>query len=136
MAEPRTATLTGTVSWSGGELFDGFVLIGLAQPSNSEGDYTVTLDAAAMRQRIPIWTKIKIKDGVFDTAAKLYWNADIEPPNTKYAAYFYANPRKRVAPLSPSTPSLFTVASTEYAITVPTLTDPVASVSAPVPNDA
>lgn len=135
MAEPRTAKLIGLCQWDNGENFDGFVLIGLAKPSNAEGDYTVSLDGSAMRQRIPEWSKIKIVDGVFDSSAKLYWTADIEPPNTRYAAWFYANPRKRVAPLNPTAPSLFSVAVTEYAITIPTLPAPTAPVTSPTPSD-
>lgn len=135
MADPRRAKLTGTPAWTGGELFNGFVSIALALPSNSGGDFpTVYLGAGQRRCQLPIWTRVRVKDGVFDPEAKLFFNADIDPPNTRYFAYWFAYPKFRVSPLV-GNPSAFTVTADPYAITIPTLTDPTAPTTAPVPVD-
>ena len=136
MATPRVASLipdTGTVLWSSGETFDGFILVGLALPTGSGGAYTtVALDDASPPVRLPQWTYISITAGVINPYTKLYWSADIEPPNTKYAAYFYDATRTRIAPTGAAT--LFQITQDPYVITVPTLTAPTATSIAPQPE--
>ena len=136
MATPRVASLTtstGTVLWDDGSTFDGFILVGLALPTLSGTAYTtVALDDASPPVRIPAWTYITIRAGVIDVNTKLYWSADIEPPNTKYAAYFYDVTRTRIAPTGAAT--LFQIAQDPYIITVPTLTAPTATATAPQPE--
>ena len=131
MAEPRKASLTGTVSWSSGELFTGFVLIGFALPSSVDYTYTrVALQNVYPPQRLPLWYRIPITNGQYDSTARIYWNIDVEPPNTKYAAWFYDVHNQKIA--GPT--ALFTISTDSYTITVPTLTVPTASSTAPTPD--
>jgi len=136
MATPRVASLTtstGTVNWASGETFDGFILVGLALPTfNSTAYTTVALDDASPPVRLPQWTYVTVKAGVIDPYTKLYWTADINPPSTKYAAYFYDVTRTRIAPLTAAT--LFEITSDPCTLTVPTLTTPVATATAPQPE--
>lgn len=135
MASPRTATITTSspIAWSDSTLFDGFLLVGIALPTLNAVQYsTVALDAASPPVRLPQWFYLSIKQGVIDPYTKLYFSADIDPPNTKYAAYFYDVTRTRIAPSGAAT--LFQITSTPYTITVPTLTAPTATATAPQPE--
>ena len=98
MAEPRKAQLTGTVSWSNGEAFSGFVLIGIALPSSGDYSYArVSLQNQYPPQRLPLWYRIPIVGGQYDSSARIYYTEDIEPPNTRYAAWFYDVHNRQIA---------------------------------------
>lgn len=131
MAEPRKASLSGTVSWSSGELFTGFTLIGVALPTS--GDYTysrLALQNVYPPQRLPLWYRIPITNGQYDGTARIYWNIDLEPPNTRYVAWFYDVHNRQIG--GPT--AAFEVASESYTITVPTLTVPTTSTVPPIPD--
>jgi hypothetical protein len=128
---PRTAKLSGSVAWSDASSFNGFVLIGIAFPNISGTDYaTVALGNSLEKQRLPQWTRIPIVEGAFDQTSAVFYNADIEPPNTKYVGYYYDATGTRIGAAT----ALFTVTATPHAIEVPTLTVPTAAVSAPTPE--
>lgn len=134
---PQVATLTqaATVTWSNGDLFNGFLLIGLVVP-NTSGDAWAELDLGGQQpgERIPIWTRVAVVDGVYDNTVGVLYNSSISPPNTKYAAYYYDSsvfPPRQIA--GPS--ALFTVTTATLTPPALTLTAPTAGVVAPTPNE-
>lgn len=134
MAEPRNGKLAGTILWSDGSNFSGFAIIGLVVPtSNGTAWPELAIDPGSPRQRIPLWLTVPIKDGAFNTQVGLWYNEDIDPPNSKYCCYLYDNAMKQVG--APATSADFFTVSSEYTtIVAPTLTVPVASSVIPVPN--
>lgn len=136
MAEPRSAVLTGTVYWSdSATLFNGYVAIALGLPTNAAGTFPAVYLGSGLREAtIPQWTRVRVTDGVFDQEAKLYFNADINPPSTRYFAYWYAYPKYRLFPAVGVEPAAFTITTTPYSITIPTLTLPTAPTTAPTPS--
>lgn len=129
MSTPLRARLAGTVLWSSGESFDGYALILLALPGTHA---SVSMDGTFPRARIPTNTVIPIQDGIYNQNSWLYRNADIEPPNTQYAAYFYDLNWVRIAPAGAA--ALFTISADPYTLVAPTLTAPTAAVVAPSPT--
>ncbi|MEN6536829.1 MAG: hypothetical protein ABFD89_24450 [Bryobacteraceae bacterium] len=131
---PKKAQLTSSrISWSSGEYFDGHLVLGLACPVPTSGAISYVLsDNASPSARIPTWIRIPVVEGELSTEARVLNNADLEPPNSRYAAFWYDLAGRRVA--GPS--ALFEVSGDSYAIDaiVPTLTSPVVSTSAPVPE--
>lgn len=131
MSAPRKAQLTGAVQWSDGSNFDGYLLLGLAIPTNGEGVWpTVALGSAFPRQRLPQWVLIPIKDGTFDATTKVFFNGDIEPRGCQYGAYWYDINGRKLAPAGAAT--AFDITTDPYVISVPTLTVPSAG-SVPTP---
>lgn len=135
-ALPQSATLdqSVTVSWSNGDTFNGFMLVGLVVPSTGGTAWAeLDLGGQAPGERIPLWTKVPIVDGKFDSTVGILYNAAIAPPNTKYAAWYYdqsTNPPRQIA--GPS--DLFTVTSTPLTPPSLTLTVPTAGVTPPTPD--
>lgn len=133
MAAPRTAKLSGTVTWSNGANFDGFIAIGVAVPTVSGVAYpTISMDATFPPLNLPLWTFVPVKDGAIDQNTKLFFNADLEPPGCRYAAYWYDVNYKRIFPAGSA--SLFDITVDPFSITVPTLAVPTTAVTAPVPE--
>lgn len=126
MANPSVATLAGTVKYSDGTtLFDGWVLLLMAYPTG----YTfATVANQLYPQKLADRLQVRIQQGVYDTSAKVYYNASMEPPNTKYVAYFYDN-----AGVQQGVTALFTVNSNPFTIAVPSMTVTVATVVVPTP---
>lgn len=81
-------------------------------------------------QRLPLWVKIPILQGVFDSNSPLFYNDDIDPPETQYVAYFYDSAGKRRGTSS----GLFTVTAATTTVTIPSLTAPTAAIIAPTPE--
>lgn len=133
---PSKATITGTVSWSNGVLFDGWLLLGIVRPENADGQWPSTVLAGQLApQRLPIWLEIPISAGVIDTATKVFFNSSIEPPNTQYVAFWYDRNKRRLFPATGVAPTPFTISTDPYAITVPTLTIPSTSATLPTPSE-
>jgi len=118
---------TGTVKWSNASAFDGHLLLGLAPP---EGVSRLFLNGEFPPRELPQWVRIPIEKGVIHDISKVLFNSEIEPPNSKYCAFWYDLGHLLLS--GPS--SLFTIEADPYTITVPTLTIPAASVSPPVPG--
>lgn len=136
-SSPRTAQLTSAanIAWSNGSLFDGFALVGLAvpvDPDNSNAPWPQLMKGRGSFpfQRLPLWAKIPIIQGVFDSNSTLFFNADIDPPNTQYVAYFYDSANVRRGTSS----GLFTVSADPTTVTIPTLTAPTAAGAPPTPE--
>lgn len=130
---PRQASIKSTsrVEWSDGSPFNGFLLVGLALPTVSGYTYARTfLGNTGKPQRIPLWTKIPIDTGVYDNAAKVFFNADLDPPNTRYSAWWYDHNNRQVA--GPA--SLFEVTTDPHVLATPTLTVPSVPITLPAPQ--
>jgi hypothetical protein len=129
--QPRTAKLSSAtqVLWDSGEPFDGFVAIYIALP----GDHTLAALDNSYANLIPLRTVIPIVEGVYNQNCSLYFNADIEPPNTQYVAYWYDATKKRIAPSGDGT--LFTVTADPHVLTPPTLTVPPTATTVPAPQE-
>lgn len=126
MATPRTASLTGTVTWSNGSLFDGYVLIGTVLPHG----YSYACPIGLFPEGgLPLFTVVPITAGEFNQSARLYFNADLEPPNCRYGAYWYDAQNTLLS--GPS--AIFDVTVDPYPILIPTLTVPAAGTTVPVP---
>lgn len=132
----RVGKPTGTITWSDGSLFNGFAVVGIVLPTTGGSAYPeIQLEGNTSRFEIPIWATIPIKDGAFHSQSGLWYNADINPPNTKYAIYYYDSAWVQIAgPASSS--DFFLVASESFTPTTYTLNVPTLSTTIPVPVDA
>lgn len=134
MANPRSAKLSGTITWSDGSNFNGFAVVALVFPTSGGSAWPeLVIEPGSPRQRIPVWSTIPIVNGVFNQSCGLWFNADINPPNTKYAIFYYDAANKLVA--SPSSDSdFFTVTADPTTPTTYTLTVPTAGTAVPSPT--
>jgi hypothetical protein len=131
-SEPRKANLAGTVQYTDGTPFTGYIYIGVAFPTSVDPNVTyatVWMNNQYPPQRLPKWYKIPIVQGVYEQTARIYYTADINPPNTRYCYYFYdVNENLLYGPSS-----LFTVTTTPHTITYLTVPLPTATTVPPVP---
>ena len=135
MASPRVAKLAGTVLWSDGSLFQGFAVIGLIVPTLSGVSWPeLSLEPNSPRERIPLWSTIPIKNGVFNQALGLWFTDDINPPNTKYAIWYYDSSNVQIAgPVDSS--DFFTVTADPTTPPMYSLVAPTAGVAIPDPGE-
>lgn len=132
---PRQGAFTavGTIYWSDGITpFDGFMLVGIGYPVDSTSTNWPSLNKGAgsqPRQRVPQWCKIPIVYGLFDQNSKLWYNSDLDPPNTLYYAYFYDYSNKQIAGPTAG----FQINSSSTTITVPVLPTPTFNPNPPAP---
>jgi hypothetical protein len=78
------------MAWTSGDLFNGFVLIGLALPTSSGTQFLgVRYGNAGISEAIPQFTKIPVTDGLLNTSCGLFYNADLTPPGSQYVAWTY-----------------------------------------------
>lgn len=135
MAAPAHSQVVtaSNVTWSDAQLFQGYVLFLLALPLFDAEAYTKAFlkGDGYQQQRLPLRLKWPITNGVLNTSLRIWQNASITPPNSKYIAYFYDETRNQVAVGS----GLITIAVDPYTLTVPTLTVPSATASTPTPED-
>lgn len=137
MTSPRIGKFDQSmqIQWSDGSPFNGFACIGIVRPTTNglpSGVVPLTLRGkAAVTTPLPAgFSLIPVIDGRLNSALGLYWNEDIEPPNTQYVLY-YADSGKRIV-AGPS--SFFTVSG---QVVLPTLTIPApttVNAVAPVPD--
>lgn len=112
----RAGNATGSVSWSDGTPFDGYALVGFKHlvdglttvnwPSISQGHQFV-------KRTVPEWAKLPIVNGQYDNQIGLYFNADLQPPNSQYVAFLYDVNGVRVLA---SATSPFTVSAGAFTI--------------------
>ena len=129
---------SSNVTWSGGQLFSGYLLLGISLPRDAAGVQWANINLYGTSQPLPQWTVIPIVEGVLDTNTTVFPNSQLDPPNTKYAPYWCDNTWKLVYPLPSGTiPTPITISGTTYTITPPTITAPatVTSADVPVPED-
>lgn len=121
-AAPRTARITtaSQILWSSGDVFDGWLLLGL---TSGQASATVFLDNATFLQQLPRFIKVRITDGVIDPNTRVFWTADMQPPNTRYWPWWYDLTGTLIYPTI-GDPTSFTIAADPYTITVPSLVAP------------
>lgn len=89
----RSSKLTGTVTYADGVTpFTGSIKIVLVVPGqNGEAALwpRLTVSNGYPTTTIPLWTSVKITNGSFSQAEGLWYNEDILPQNSRYAAYYY-----------------------------------------------
>lgn len=123
------ATSPAQVLWSNGEPFDGYVWLGLVLPVG----YTATFLWATQRPlQLPQFIKVPIIGGIIDPTTQIYYNANLNPANTSYVAYFFDRIDNLIAPAS-GTAVPFTVTANPTTLVVPALTIPAAG-TPPVPQ--
>ena len=115
MPEPRISKLSGTVTWEDGTLFNGFALVGLVFPNAGEDPWpALTIEPNSPRQEIPTWTPVPITNGEFNSQVGVWFNADIDPPNTQYVIYYLDSSLKQVG--VPSTEDDFFVVTSDPTV--------------------
>lgn len=131
MAAPRSAKLSGTVQWDDGENFNGFIICLLVPPTKSGSDWTAiyTGTDTDSPRKVPTRFIIPIVDGEYNQSLGLFFNADLTPHNSQYAAYFYDSTGTQIA--GPT--AVFSVTADPTTPTVPTLTAPVLGSTIPSP---
>lgn len=130
-ASPSVATFVsspGTIAWSDGTLFDGYVWLGLQLPT---GDAPYLFNSTRPQQ-LPPYTRIPIIGGQLDNNTGVFYNSNLQPPGTRYVAYYFDSNNVLIAPAS-GTATPFAVSATPVTLTVPTLTVPALG-TAPVPQ--
>lgn len=134
MSSPRVGTLTGSITWSDGTNFNGFGVVGLVLPTSGGTNWPeLSLEPGSPRQRLPLWSTIPIVDGAFNNQVGLWYNADIDPPNTTYVIYYYDTSLKQVGVPS-GIADAFTISAAQTTPPVYTLTAPVAGTVVPTPD--
>ena len=76
------------VTWSDGSLFSGYLLLGLALPTDSLGAQWAEVNLYGTSQILPKWTVIPIVEGTVDSNTSIFPNTQLDPPRTKYAIYW------------------------------------------------
>lgn len=79
-----------------------------------------TLAHVSPAPQYPIWTPIRIQDGVYSNTESVTYNGDLNPPNTQYVALYQDSSGKNVGSLS----AAFTVSASTFSIPAVTLTVP------------
>jgi len=132
MPNPQSARLSGDIRWSDNSPFNGFGVIGLVLPTAGGINWPeLTIEPNAPKQRLPLWSTIPIKAGIFNQALGLWFTNDISPPNTKYAIWYYDTSGKMVG-MPTDASDFFTVTLNPTTPPVYTLTVP--SVGTEIPN--
>lgn len=89
MPYPLISTLTGYVTYSDEETpLDGYVLLLMDFP---EGYSSASISDQLVPQVIGSRVKVRIQQGIYDQSSRIIQNAFLEPPGTRYRAYFYDN---------------------------------------------
>lgn len=131
--QPRTAKLTPTtVTWANGDTFNGFLRVGLVVPMY--GGITdapaITLATQSPAVSLPLNTIIPITNGIPDTQARVFYSADLRPPNSQYVAWWYDS----VGTLITGPSAQFTVAADPFTPPAYTLTTPSVGSDIPASN--
>jgi len=134
---PQTAKITTStpVTWSDGSLFNGYILFGIALPTDVSGAQWAEVKLLGTRQRLPVWTVLPIVEGQLDQITTLFLTTQLDPPNTRYTAYWFDNTDKLIYPYPSGTKAAaFSIASNPYTITQPTLAAPTLATGAYFPD--
>ena len=132
MASSAVVQSTADIAWSDGSKFNGYALVMIVLPELGTGNYPeAALAAEFPKINIPVRFQIPIRDGVYRVDTKLLFNTGIEPPATKYVAYFLdINDAVIAGPTS-----LFTVTADPHTLDSSTLTIPTAETDVPTISD-
>ena len=138
MPDPLRASFsqTQTFTWSTGQLFEGAALIGIVIPTTAGTAISVypKISYGGSSESYPLpknFARVPIVDGKLSSVLGLWYNVDINPPNTQYVHYIMDSTNRVVA--GPGT--FFTVSATPITLPTLTLTSPVVTAAvAPVPD--
>lgn len=120
-----------TVSWSDGRKFNGFAIFGVVVPTNGVTEWAyITVGENYPPIKVPVWARIPIQDGKFNSSLGLWYTTDMNPPGVTYIGYYYDSTGRQIAGPTAN----FTVTSGTITPTVPTLTAPSGPGTNPVPN--
>jgi hypothetical protein len=122
-SQPRLAKLTdSSYTWANGTTFTGFVRLGLivSKYGGTVDAPEITLATQSPAQPLPLNTVIQITNGKADSQARVFYNADLRPPNSQYVAWWYDSTGTLIA--GPSVQ--FTVSTDPFSPPTPTLTTP------------
>ncbi len=134
MATAQKAQLTSVadITWSGGALFNGYVLLIAALPSTGGATWTrVHLKDTRPRLRVPTRVRVPIREGKYDSDTQVWRTDSLVPPNVLYSSFFYDSTDRLIA----IGPALFSITTAQHTLTPPALTDPTAAVTSPDPED-
>jgi hypothetical protein len=133
---PQVATLNQNtvVSWSNGDAFNGYLLIGLVLPQGGTTYWAeVDLGGQSPGERIPLFQRVAIVNGQFENNVGVIYTTSLSPPNTRYVCWYYDQsvyPPRQIAGPSP----VFTVTSTPLTPPSLTLTAPIIGSVIPDPS--
>ena len=131
MSVQNVAQLTygSTIEWSGGTPFSGYVLLLMAMPGATAYN-SIFLRDCQPKTEVPRRVKIPIREGVYDTSAKIWRTDSLVPSTVKYCTFFYDDADRLIS----AGPGLQTVTVDPFTLTPPVLTDPTAAVACPTPE--
>lgn len=132
MSISRSAVTTAAnVTWQGGTLFNGWLLL-IASPPNISGTKfnSISLRDSSPKLKIPTRARIPIREGVLDQNCKIFQTSSLVPTNVVYSAWWYDDNGVLIA----TGASLFTITADPYTIAVPTLADPTTEIVNPTPE--
>jgi hypothetical protein len=120
-------TTAAPITWSDGELFNGYILLILSPPTGAGAPFV--LSGTGMAIAVPLRFFVRIVDGVIQSQDKIWRTDSLQPPGARYSCFWYAWTTSLLA----SEPTLFAVEADEYTITPPTLTALTPEVTEPTP---
>lgn len=123
---PRVGAPTGTIQWSNGTNFNGYVWISFKGMTGGGGSVWGS-PALASGRSISVTNIIPILNGNFQLGS-LFYNEDVVPPGTQYVANYFDSTNTAVG----SQTAAFTVTAGTFTIPAVTLTPPSVG-SAPTP---
>jgi hypothetical protein len=104
-------------------LFNGNLVVGLVVPLEVQARGVDPVDwpslaygGQTLLEKLPILTRIPIVDGVARQTEKVFYNADIDPPNSRYVAWLYD--RNMVQLTEPTINDTFAVSADTFTPTV------------------
>lgn len=110
------------VRWADGTLFDGYVWLGIVLPNNPAFKFP-WLYGSWRYQQLPRFIKVPIINGAIDSTTQAFYNSDLNPPGTKYVAYWFSSDGTLITPATGSAVP-FIISTPFTTLTVPTLTLP------------
>jgi hypothetical protein len=125
---PRTASVdpSHTVTWSGGEEFTGYFVIGVIPPTFSGTDFaSVAYGNQIILEKLPKLYTIPIVEGKANQKCRVFYNDDIDPPSTKYICWLFDRNWRQVF-----TPVL----ANAFVVNTPVFTPTYSSPSTPTPG--
>jgi peptidoglycan hydrolase-like protein with peptidoglycan-binding domain len=131
MAQKAQLTSASNIVWSGGDLFNGYVLLIAALPSSGGGSWSrVALRNTRPALCVPLRYRVPIREGQYVPDAQIWRTDALVPPNVRYSAFFYDSTDRLIAIGA----DLFAVAADLYTLAPPVLNDPLTAVVSPTPE--
>lgn len=131
MAQKAQLTSAGNIVWSGGDLFNGYVLLIAAPPSSGGSSWTrVALKNSRPALCVPLRYRVPIREGQYVPDAQIWRTDALVPPNVRYCAFFYDSTDRLIAVSA----ALFAVTADMYTLAPPVLADPAVEVIPPTPE--